>query len=113
MHGGVVLISSSFSPILKQFVNTGDLSSHLFPKVVGLSILEDEFSIEKLLIDEARSEEAGTNDEDFCRCKSRCFGFGGFYFFEELVEDPHQRLEISRSEDLCHEVSTLSQEGTC
>lgn len=53
MHGGVVLIPSSFSSVLKQLIDTGDLSSHLFLKMIGFSILENELGIKEFLIDEA------------------------------------------------------------
>jgi hypothetical protein len=45
MHRSVILISSSFSMVLKKFVNWCDLSCHLFMIVICLSVLENIFCI--------------------------------------------------------------------
>lgn len=54
MHGGVVLISSSFSSGFKQLVNACDLSCELVMEVIGFGVLEDVLGIEELLVNEGR-----------------------------------------------------------
>jgi hypothetical protein len=55
MHGSIVIISSSLSSVFKQFINASYLSCQLIAEVVSFRVLEDEFGIEELFIDETRS----------------------------------------------------------
>lgn len=89
MHGGVVLISSSFSSGFKQFVNACDLSCELVMEVIGFGVLEDVLGIEELLVDKGWGKIASTDHEDFCRGESRSLWLGCLDPLEEFLEDPH------------------------
>lgn len=86
---------------------------NLLSVVIIFSILEDILGIEELVIDEVRINKVSTDNENFCRGKTRSLGFVGFNLSEEFVADPNKGIVILRSENLCNESTTLSQEVDC
>lgn len=79
-------------------------------EVVCLGVLEHILSVEQLLVNETGSQVARTNHKDFSRTKTRCLWLRGLHPLKELLENPHQRLEVSRTEHLRDEVPPFSQE---
>lgn len=110
MHRSIVFVTSSLSSLLHDLVNACYISSQLLLEMVSLSVLENIFCIEELLIDKTRIQITRAHHENFSRSKTRCFRLSCFYPFEKFLKHPHQRLEISRPEDFGHEITALTKE---
>jgi hypothetical protein len=66
----IVFIPASLTSVFQQFIDIGDLASHLVMIVVGLCVLEDELSIEELFIDVLWRIIPAADDEDLGRNES-------------------------------------------
>lgn len=67
MHRCIILITTSFSSIVQQFIDASNFSCHLLLEVVSFGVLEHVFWVKITLIYKARRIEAYTYHKCLCR----------------------------------------------
>lgn len=94
MGRGVVFITASLSSVFQKLIDICYFTGHLLMIVVSFCVLENVLCIKELFVNVFRGKISATYNKDFCRHESGCLRLSSLYFFEELLEDPHQGLEI-------------------